>query len=158
MTRGFALHTQGVAKPQRYFCVLQHNQLRTFVDLSKSLCVNTWKLSPSTMVEQNVSLGNMGSGGAGEEATAVSAAEAAAAPPPGEDGHANGGGDGDGAAAAVVDGAPVLLPTVQLGLRRSGVAGAAVLPPPTTFEFQSAREGYRWTKVRRCACVRVGSL
>jgi len=43
---------QGIPKPQRYFCELQHNHLRSYVDLSKSLCVNTWKLSSKLSVEQ----------------------------------------------------------------------------------------------------------
>eukprot|EP00750_Incisomonas_marina_P003843 INCI13419.10.p1 GENE.INCI13419.10~~INCI13419.10.p1 ORF type:complete len:1017 (-),score=223.58 INCI13419.10:1449-4175(-) len=43
-----------VPQPQRYFCELQPKQLRTFVDSSKSLCVNTWKLGPNTTVNQHV--------------------------------------------------------------------------------------------------------
>ena len=45
----------------RYYCVLQHNHIKTFVDLSKGLCVNTWRLTQHTTVEQDTAFdGNTG--------------------------------------------------------------------------------------------------
>jgi hypothetical protein len=56
------LPPKAAGRTQRFFCVMQHDSLRTFLDASCNLCVNTWTLTHKSVVEQLTEFTNDGGG------------------------------------------------------------------------------------------------